>query len=285
MPSAGIVRSRRFAVFPLAVLVAGAALCASGPAPLGPGEPVVLVHGLGHDATLMKPLADALQAEGFRTCSIDYPSLKYRIDTLAALFVLPAVRRCFPKDTIPIHFVTHSMGGLVVRRLEKLNATQHLFKFGRVVMIAPPNKGSQVVDRLGLWEPFSPWGGAAARELGTRGEKTIVLRLGTPAFTFGIIAGTLSVEPFFSRMLPGPDDGKVSVENTKLAGMSDFVEIHASHTRILRRPETMQQTVAFLKTGRFLHPPEKTQSELESPDSAGMVPALLVVPGQNERAQ
>jgi triacylglycerol lipase len=212
------------------------------------GEPVVLLHGLALNTFSMKKIRTGLKKAGFRTCAIGYPSRDYPIDTLAARYILPAISRCFPGDTARLHFVTHSMGGILTRRLATLpNAP----RIGRVVMIAPPNQGSEVVDRIGSTWWFEAWNGPAGRELGTD-SGSMPRRLGAPDFEFGVIAATRSVDPLFSRWIPGRDDGKVAVEHTKLEGMRDFVEIPASHTMVLWMDETVRQAVHFLREGRFL---------------------------------
>jgi triacylglycerol lipase len=212
------------------------------------GAPVVLLHGLALNTFSLKHLADGLKEAGFRPCAIGYPSRKHPIDTLAVRFILPEITRCFPGDTASIHFVTHSMGGILARRIATLDGAP---RFGRVVMIAPPNRGSEVVDRLaGTWA-FDIWNGPAGRELGTD-SASVPLRLGPPPFELGVIAATRSVEPLFSRWIPGRDDGKVAVENTKLEGMKDFVEVPASHTFVLWKDETLRQVVAFLREGKFI---------------------------------
>lgn len=213
------------------------------------GEPVVLLHGLALNATSMKKIAEALRDSGYRACRVNYPSRDYPIDTLAVRFVLPKIRRCFPNDTQPIHFVTHSMGGILLRRIETLPDAPRI---GRVVMIAPPNKGSEVADSLGGTALMDWWGGPAGRELGTD-SNSMPNRLGPPRFEFGVIAATASVEPWLSALIPGKDDGKVAVERTKLEGMRDFVTVEASHTLVLWSDEAARQVVSFLKTGRFRH--------------------------------
>jgi triacylglycerol lipase len=212
------------------------------------GEPVVLLHGLVLNAYSMKKLAAGLEDAGYRTCRVNYPSRDYPIDTLAVR-LLPGIRRCFPRDTVPVHFVTHSLGGILARRLETLEGAPRI---GRVVMIAPPNRGSEVAESLAGTRFLRHWGGPAGGELGTD-SSSAPNRLGPPSFEFGVIAATRSVEPWFSAMIPGRDDGKVAVENTKLEGMRDFVEIPSTHTLVLWTDETVRQTVMFLKEGRFEH--------------------------------
>ncbi len=234
-----------------ATLCAFASAANAQPSRDEPGEPVVLLHALALNATTMKKLASEIREAGFRTCRINYPSRLHPIEVLAARHVLPRIRRCFPNDTMPIHFVTHSLGGIVARRLEKLEGAPRI---GRVVMIAPPNKGSEVVDSLARTRFLRLWGGPAAHELGTD-SLSMPNQLGPPAFEFGVIAATRSIEPWFSSMIPGRDDGKVSVENTKLEGMSDFVTIPSTHTLVLWTDEAARQTVHFLKNGAFAHGP------------------------------
>jgi triacylglycerol lipase len=208
--------------------------------------PVVLVHGLALSSLWMHKLAKGLEKAGYRACAIDYPSRDYSIDTLAVHFIAPSARRCFPRDSV-IHFVTHSMGGILLRRLETVPGAPRI---GRSVMIAPPNRGSEIVDVIGEWLLFDLWNGPAGSELGT-GVHSVPNRLGEPRFEFGVIAANRSAEPLFSEWIPGPDDGKVAVASTKLESMRDFIEIADTHTFVLWNDETVRQTVAFLKTGAF----------------------------------
>lgn len=213
------------------------------------GHPVVLLHGLALNTLSMKKLRDGLEDAGFRTCPVDYPSRKYPIEALAKHHVLPDIRRCFPNDTAPLHFVTHSLGGILARQLEVLEDAPRI---GRVVMIAPPNQGSEVADNLDDWWLLAEIAGPAGRQLGTD-SGSVPASLGPPSFEFGVIAATRSLDPLFSDWIPGKDDGKVSVKRTRLEGMRDFVEIPASHTLILWSDEAVRQAVMFLREGRFEH--------------------------------
>ena len=247
MPPTRMRRTRTF--FLIATLwILGA--CARGPSAPPSGEPVVLLHGLGLNAYSLKKIVTGLDEVGYRTCRISYPSRNFPIDTLVVKFILPEIEKCFPGETRPMNFVTHSMGGILLRKIAILPQAP---KIGRAVMIAPPNHGSTVVDRLGDWKAFGMWNGPAGAELGTDSNSVPnqLNRLGPPLFEFGIIAGNRSIQPEFSEWIPGPDDGIVGVESTKLPGMTDFVKMEASHTFILLKNKTVAQVLAFLKNGRF----------------------------------
>jgi hypothetical protein len=117
-------------------------------------------------------------------------------------------------------------------------------------MLAPPNRGSEVVDKLGGLFLFKWINGPAGNELGTRKDSTPNL-LGPANFPVGVIAGDRSINWINSLLIPGRNDGKVSVERTKLGGMSDRIVIHATHPFIMRNREAIRQTIQFLRTGGF----------------------------------
>lgn len=228
--------------------------CAVVVAPAGaaPSEsvasgPVVLLHGLARSARSMQPLADALAATGRRVCNIDYPSTTATVTELAREVVLPAIHQCRDDADTPIDFVTHSMGGILVRQLATLDDAPAI---GRVVMLSPPNHGSELVDRMGHWPPFRWWNGPAGSTLGT-GPDDLPARLGPATFSLGIITGTRSYNPLFSAWIPGPDDGKVSVASAKLDGMQAFRTVDASHTFIMRDDRVITLTRNFLVSGHF----------------------------------
>jgi triacylglycerol lipase len=212
------------------------------------GELVVLLHGLGRTRVSMGTLQEALTRDGYRVINLGYPSRDHPVEALADTLAR-SLRLCCQDEPGPIHFVTHSMGGIVVRAYRQRHGDPRM---GRVVMLSPPNHGSEVVDRLP--DPLLGMAmGPAALQLGT--DTASVPRSLPPAdFDLGIIVGDGSLNPLFSAWLPGADDGKVSVSSAWLEGADAFLVVPYSHTFIMRRAEVIEQVVAFLRTGAFLAP-------------------------------
>jgi triacylglycerol lipase len=166
---------------------------------------------------------------------------------LAPLAVEAGVAAC-PADST-VHFVTHSLGGILLRFYLENNQLESL---GRVVMLAPPNGGSEVVDAMVGTPGFAWLNGPAGAQLGTD-EESIPSQLGPVDFEVGIIAGTKTINFMLSQYLPNPDDGKVSLERTKVEGMADFITVPRSHPFIMSAPEVISQALAFIETGHFVH--------------------------------
>ena len=216
--------------------------------PAGANECVVLLHGLARSASSMETMAAALAATAFHPVNIDYPSQDFPIEDLADEAIPRGLQGCGPRQTI--HFVTHSMGGILVRQYLSMHTIPQL---GRVVMLGPPNQGSEVVDELGDWALFEWLNGAAGQQLGT-GVDSVPLQLGPATFDVGIIAGTHSINLLLSQLIPGQDDGKVAVRNAKLMGMSDFITVPVSHPFLMMDDQVIAQTIHFLQHGRFARP-------------------------------
>lgn len=214
---------------------------------LGSGPPVVLLHGLTRSPASMMTMAKALTAAGFRVCNVGYPSRSHSIEVLAAEYVAPAVAACFPGEKAPVDFVTHSMGGIIVRQLA---ATHAVPSFGRVVMMGPPNGGSELVDELGKLWLVRMVNGPAGAELGTSAE-SLPRKLGPATFELGIVAGNRSWNWLYARFFHGANDGKVSVASAGLEGMKDFIIVAATHTYMMRNREVIRQTLEFLRNGAF----------------------------------
>lgn len=211
-------------------------------------ECVVLLHGLIRTSSSMDRMADSLQEEGFETVNVDYPSRDFTIEELAPMAVDDGLAGCRSMDGVErIHFVTHSLGGILVRQYLSENVIPEL---GRVVMLGPPNQGSDAVDKLGDVPGFDWMNGPAGRQLG-KGENSVPLRLGPADFELGIIAGNRTIDPLTSAVLANPDDGRVSVEDTKLEGMDDFVVVDHSHAFMMRMRGTIELTLRFLRDGNF----------------------------------
>jgi hypothetical protein len=256
----------------MASVVHGTTVDAPATRPL-PGETVVLLHGLGLGSWAMKRFEHALRREGYQVVNLSYGSRWTPLEQLAGSW-LPRMLHDTGADTAPrLHFVTHSMGGIVLRlwlyqqtaaitHAPDPGATAATFpsplvaphhRLGRIIMLAPPNAGSEVADHLRGFPPFRWFTGVNGARLGT-GPDSLPRSLGpwpASAGELGVIAGDHSFNPLFSAWLPGPDDGKVSVASTRLAGMSDFLVLRHSHTWIQWRRETVRQTCAFLRDGHF----------------------------------
>ncbi|MGR9043692.1 MAG: esterase/lipase family protein [Gammaproteobacteria bacterium] len=209
-------------------------------------EYVILLHGLARRGRSMEKLATALNDAGYRTVNYGYPSTHFPIEKLAEDAIGESVSRC--PEAAKIHFVTHSLGGILVRQYLKTHTLENL---GRVVMLGPPNKGSQVVDKLAKAPGFKLINGPAGLQLGT-GELSIPNTLGPANFELGVIAGTRSINLILSAMLPKPNDGKVSVENTKLEGMADHLVLPVTHTFMMNNEKVIEEVIHFLRYGVFM---------------------------------
>ncbi len=230
----------------VAVPVAGCALENEAPRR---AESVVLLHGLSRTDRAMRPLAQYLTEAGFDVHNLRYASTEKSPEGLVEDLSEQVAACC--DDASALHFVGHSLGGILIRAYL---AEQPPANTGRVVLIAPPNQGSELVDVLGDSALFRWALGPTGQQLGTEPE-SLPNRLPPPAVDVGVIAGTGTVSPLASAMIPGEDDGKVAVARTKLEGMKDYLLVPNSHTFIMRSKKVGAQVVHFLRTGRFVHAP------------------------------
>jgi len=210
-------------------------------------ECVILLHGLARSAASMEKLADRLTAEGYVVANVDYPSRKHDVEKLAFMAVDKGLAMCNKSKPAKIHFITHSLGGILVRQYLQHNSIESM---GRTVMLGPPNGGSEVVDKLNNVPGFKIINGPAGLQLGT-GVNSIPNSLGPANFEVGIISGTKSINLFLSILIPETDDGKVSVESTHLENEKDFIEVPVSHPFIMKNDQVIEEVVFFLRNGVF----------------------------------
>ena len=206
---------------------------------------VVLLHGLGRSRNAMKAMQASLKNAGFAVASVGYPSTRQSIaehaDGLNKLLEdLDGVDQ--------VSFVTHSLGGIVVRATlaDKERVWSKRIKLGRVVMLAPPNRGSELAQDLSSFSPFRILAGPSAEEL--RHELS---NIPAPPCPFGIVAASRGDDTGWSPFLTGDNDGVVSVEETKLEGAADHLIVKGIHTLVMNDPFVIAATLRFLREGRF----------------------------------
>ncbi len=217
---------------------------------------VVLVHGLVRTASSMDKMAEALTEAGYNVANVDYPSRKHLIGALSDAAIPAGVDACRKSGSHRIHMVTHSLGGILVRDYLDRHAIDEL---QRVIMLAPPNHGSAVVDHLKDVPGVTFLNGPTFEQLGTD-AKSIPLQLGPPVVDTAVIAGSRSINLYLSTFLANPDDGKVSVASARLEGMCAMLVLGVSHPFIMKDEEAIAQTINYLENGRF------TSAEAEYPD-------------------
>ena len=193
----------------------------------------------------MEKLGDALTVAGHKVINLGYPSREHAIETLAAIAIEPALAAC--DNSTEISFVTHSLGGILVRQYL---AHKEIANLKYVVMLGPPNQGSEVVDKLRDIPGFYMLNGDAGMQLGTD-QLSVPKRLGPANFDVGIIAGNQSINWILSTLIPGNDDGKVSIARTKLEGMSDHIELATAHPFMMKNDEAISQVIYYLSNGHF----------------------------------
>ena len=211
-------------------------------------ECVILLHGLARTSSSMNKMEYRLKDEGYLVANVDYPSTKYRIEYLSKVAVDKGLASCSKHASEKIHFVTHSLGGILVRYYLSKSSISNL---GRTVMLGPPNKGSEVVDTLRDVPGFTFINGPAGLQLGT-GSQSIPKQLGAANFEVGVIAGTKSINLFLSMMIPSTDDGKVSLESAHLEEEKAFMKLPVTHPFMMRNDEVIENVISFLKSGEFV---------------------------------
>ena len=209
---------------------------------------VILLHGAGRTARSMSRMAKVLEWQGYRVHSLGYPSRHAPIEELAD-YVGVQIHQMHFDQGVELHFVTHSLGGIVLRYYLGYDRPANL---GRVVMLAPPNQGAELADIFGGSSLYDWILGPVGTQIGT-GPDSLPNRLGPVDYPVGVIAGNRSFNPLFSFLIPGRDDGRISVARTKLAGMADFIEVPYTHPLIMNYRRVIRQCIHFIQKGKFQH--------------------------------
>ncbi len=215
------------------------------------GECVVLLHGMGRSYRAMEGMQEKLVSSGYHTVNLGYPSTKCSVETIAEKYYPMALEQCRKFSPTAIHFVTHSLGGIVLRQALKESRPREL---GRVVMLSPPNHGSVAADNLRHWWLYEWLNGPAGQQL-TTADSSLPNRLGPVDYPVGVITGDryFFFDFWLSSIIPGIDDGKVSVSSARLDGMSDFLVVHETHPFIMDSDYVQDETLYFLKNAVFQH--------------------------------
>lgn len=209
-------------------------------------EGVILLHGILRTRRSMAGLARFLESQGYEVLNLGYPSRRLPIEAIVER-IHPCIMDFSGKLSGPVHFVGYSMGALLIRAYLHQHRPANL---GRVVMIGPPNHGSEVADFLQHWRVYRWLYGPAGQQLITD-QSAFAHLFGRAEYELGILAGTRSIDPISSRIIREPNDGKVSVESTKLEGMRDHFIIPCTHTFFPHNRAAWHQVGHFLKEGRF----------------------------------
>ena len=210
-------------------------------------ECVILLHGMARSDRSMKTMEAALSAQGYAVVNYAYPSTDYDIETIAKEHIAKAIAQCQPSTKV--NFVTHSLGSIILRKY----LSEHTMRtLGRVVMLGPPNKGSELADFLANNILFEFYNGPAGQQLGT-GKDSVPLGLGQVGFELGVIAGNRSFNPVLTKLSSGEHDGIVSVDSSKVEGMTDHIVMPVTHTFMMMDSSVIQQVQHFLSHGKFDH--------------------------------
>ncbi|MCP5002495.1 MAG: lipase [Planctomycetes bacterium] len=210
-------------------------------------ECVIVIHGMGRTKNSMNRLGKSLLNDKYTVWNESYPSRSESIEKLAVEHIEKGLAFCNEAKVETIHFVTHSLGGIMVRYYLQEHKIDNL---GKIVMLSPPNKGSEVADFLKNVYVYKLAMGPAGQQLGTD-SNSLPKSMRSIDANVGIITGNKTLDPWFSPLIPGVDDGKVSVESAKLEEMSDFMVVESSHAFIMRNALVIDQIKYFLKHGVF----------------------------------
>lgn len=213
-----------------------------------PADRVLLLHGILRSAASLSRLDRARSAAGYQTLNLAYPARRLPLQALADA-VHHGAGDFLGEHAGRTHIVTHSLGDLVARALIARHRPPGL---ARVVMLGPPNAGSELADMLAGFAAYRWAFGPVGRQFVTRQDDALVRLPGKIDYALGVVAGTRSLDPLCWMLIPGPSDGRVSVARTRLAGVTDHATLPVTHAMMMRSPIVIRQTLHFLKHGRFM---------------------------------
>lgn len=220
----------------------------------------------------MELIENALQAQGYSVWNQSYASTEKSIDELANNVMKKSLAYCDENKADKINFVTHSIGGILVRVYLQ---NKHIRNLGRIVMLSPPNHGSEIADLLKNNYIYQKWMGPAGQEIG-RSENSLPNQLKPIDAEIGVIAGSSTSDPWFSPFIPGDDDGKVSIESSRLEEMKDFLVIESGHSFIMRNEDAIEQVQNFLQYGKFCHRPVDQSPPSEEQPKPHRIPWVVL---------
>ncbi len=225
------------------------ALLQSSPAkPIaGPNEHVVLLHGLCRTPSSMAKMERTLTEAGYTVHNLSYPTRKKPVARLAEEHLTPKLALPEIQNATKVHFVTHSLGGIVLRQYLSNHNPHNL---GRIVLLGPPSQGSHIVDKIGHWKLFQALNGPAGNQLGCSAE-SLPNQLGPLGHDHAVIAGSRSINWINSCMIPGLDDGKVSVANTHLPDTTSHLVLPVTHPYLMKNERVIRNVVHYLSEGTF----------------------------------
>ncbi|MDZ4287521.1 MAG: alpha/beta fold hydrolase [Prosthecobacter sp.] len=211
-----------------------------------PKDYVVLIHGLGRSRRSLFGMQYWLRRAGYRVVNVGYPSMRVSVADAVRDWLQPALDALVLTPGIRVHFVTHSLGGIVFRKwAAERNAH---FPLGRTVMLAPPNQGSEVMDHIGHHQWVRLILGPVVMELQTNAN-SMPRRLGPVPAQTAVIMGNRPKIHLFHHLLGRESDGIVSVASGRVEGQEDFLVLPADHTFIMWFPLVLRAVKSFLLSG------------------------------------
>ncbi|MCA8991539.1 MAG: alpha/beta fold hydrolase [Planctomycetaceae bacterium] len=216
------------------------------------GEVVIYVHGIIRSSKSISSLITSLEESNYTVVGFDYPSTQVTMVDSAAYLkqVIDSL-----EGVEKIHFVCHSMGGLIVRTY--LQQYEPDTRIGRMVMLGVPNLGAKMADIMKDNILYQFIYGPAGQEL-VENPEGYIAKLPTPQFEFAVIAGARGTNDGWNPLIPGDDDGTVSVDATRLPGAVDFMTVPAIHSFMMSNEQAQAATVNFLKHGCLRESGEKS---------------------------